>query len=275
MGRGALCSSHWPGLWWAEGGAVGNVWTGQSISLPHADKAAFVGNDTICSHSWIWICYTGDYFCQRNGACGIESKYTTVPVFIIMKHRVNQYNRVTHCESDNSETLWHWQDLVVGNNHCWFWSFLLDLFILRKSRLIKALFLYHDINEVNVWQQHSGVMWWASVLPLFPAGTPVLQIPPSRQWIREPVWAAVEAELQESFAVYHLFRLDRRWFERAGCPHAEGTAYLTGVQQRGETRVLCFRASALLLFCINVSRSCHSFVDTELCLQLKIRKGEL
>lgn len=33
VGRSALCSGHWPGFWRAEGGAVGNIWTGQISSL--------------------------------------------------------------------------------------------------------------------------------------------------------------------------------------------------------------------------------------------------
>lgn len=42
----------------------------------------------------------------------------------------------------------------------------------------------------------------------------------------------MEAELQESFAVRHLPRLDWGRVERAGCPHTKGTAYLTGTWQR-------------------------------------------
>lgn len=54
----------------------------------------------------------------------------------------------------------------------------------------------------------------------------MLQIPSRRE---RTVSAAVETELQESFAVHHLLRLDWGWFERAGCPHTKGTAHLTGV----------------------------------------------
>lgn len=73
------------------------------------------------------------------------------------------------------------------------------------------------------------IQWgWSPALPVVYAGTSVLQIPSSRQRIRRAVRAAVEAELQESCAVNHLFRPDWRWLEGAGCPHTEGPAHLTG-----------------------------------------------
>lgn len=34
VGRCALCSGHWPGFWWAQGGAAGNIWAGHSSSFP-------------------------------------------------------------------------------------------------------------------------------------------------------------------------------------------------------------------------------------------------
>lgn len=62
----------------------------------------------------------------------------------------------------------------------------------------------------------------------------MLQIPSGRE---RTVSVAVEAELQESSAVYHLLRLDGGWFERAGCSHIKGTAHLTGVYQKTVTEI--------------------------------------
>lgn len=70
---------------------------------------------------------------------------------------------------------------------------------------------------------------WRNVLVRL-TGTTLLQVPVNRKQTRA-VSAAVEAELQESLVVHHLLRPDRRWSERTGCAHLEGSSYLTGVLQ--------------------------------------------
>lgn len=112
-----------------------------------------------------------------------------------------------------------------------------------------------------IWKEHlSGVVrpwWWPYSRPFCHAGTPLLQIPAGWDWRRRTVSAAVEAELQESFAVHPLLGPDRGWAERACCPHTKGFTYIAGKWQIWE-----YSVKTITMYVINVTCDQRKDVNT-------------